>query len=76
MNVHRPPRLMRKRVVSAAWRGVPIDVLLRVGRERVVDHDEWFLGEVAVGLAQIESGQTHAVVEARLARKLANASRH
>ncbi len=71
MNVHLSPDL--ENALAAARRGVSIEILVREAVERLVDHDEWFIREVRVGLVQIDTGQvlTHEAVGACLATRLA-----
>ena len=73
MDLHLSPELEGKLVAAAGRRGVSVEALAREALERAVDYDEWFIGEVEAGLAQVEAGQTvtHEAVGARLAKKLA-----
>jgi len=45
--------------------------------ERLINYDEWFIGEVEKGLAQIERGEvlTHEAVGTRLEERLAQKPR-
>ena len=73
MELHLPLELEGKLAAAASRRGVSVDVLAREALERAVDYDDWFIGEVETGLAQVDAGQTltHDVVGQRLAKKLA-----
>jgi predicted transcriptional regulator len=46
--------------------------------ERVVNYDEWFIGDVEKGLAQIERGEvlTHQTVGARLDKRMTQKQPH
>lgn len=57
MNVHLFPNREGKLALAAKRRGVSIEVLVREVIERTVAHDEWFIREVEVGLAQIDTGK-------------------
>jgi predicted transcriptional regulator len=73
MELHLPLELEGKLAAAASRRGVSIEVLAREALERAVDYDDWFIGEVETGLAQVEAGQTltHDAVGTHLAKKLA-----
>ena len=53
-------------------RGTDPQALAREAIERLVGYDDWFVGEVEKGLAQIERGETlsHEEVGTRLAKHL------
>lgn len=72
MELRLSPDLESKLALAADRRGVSVEVLAREALERAVDYDDWFIREVEVGLAQIDSGQvlTHDAVGKRLATKL------
>jgi predicted transcriptional regulator len=72
MEVHLRPELQAKLTQLAAVEGRDADTLVQEAVERLVDHDQWFIGEVEKGLAQIERGEvlTHKEVGARLERLL------
>lgn len=59
--------------VRASRSGVSVEALAREALERAVDFDDWFLGEVETGLAQVDAGQTmtNDAVGERMAKKLA-----
>ena len=73
MEVNLRPELQAKLARLAAVEGRDADALVQEAVERLVDHDQWFIGEVEKGLAQIERGEvlTHKEVGARLERLLA-----
>jgi predicted transcriptional regulator len=56
----------------AEQQGRDTEALAREAIERLVDHDEWFIREVEVGLTQVEQGKvlTHEEVGARVERML------
>ena len=57
----------------ASAQGRDANALVREAVERLADYDEWFIGEVEKGLAQMEAGEvlTHEEVGNRLERRLA-----
>ena len=61
----------------ANQRGTDPQALAREAIERLVGYDDWFVGEVEKGLAQIERGETlsHEEVDTRLAKHLAEEPR-
>ncbi len=73
MELHLPRELEGKLVAAASRRGVSVDALAQEALERAVDYEEWFLGAVEAGLADVEAGKTlaHDAVGARMAKKLA-----
>ena len=72
MEVNLSPDLEAKLARIANQRGCEAEAVARDAIERVVNHDEWFIGEVEKGLAQIERSQvlTHEAVGARLEKQL------
>jgi predicted transcriptional regulator len=72
MEVHVSPELQAKLTRLAAVQGRDADTLVQEAIKRLVDYDEWFIGEVEKGLAQIERGEvlTHEEVGARVERLL------
>jgi predicted transcriptional regulator len=72
MEVHIHPDVQAKLTRLAAERGRDPEALAREAIERFVDYDEWFLGEVEKGLAQIDRGEvlTHEAVGARIEKLL------
>ena len=71
------PDLEAKLARIATQRGCDAEDVARDAIERVVNYDEWFIGEVEKGLAQIERGEvlTHEAVGARLDKRLAQKPR-
>ena len=72
MEVNLSPDLEAKLARIANQRGCEAEAVARDAIERVVNHDEWFIGEVEKGLAQIERGEvlTHEAVGVRLEKQL------
>jgi predicted transcriptional regulator len=72
MEVRLTPDLQAKLARVAAERGRDAETLAKEVIERFVDYDEWFIGEVEKGLAQIERGEvlTHEEVGTRLEKLL------
>ena len=72
MELNLSPDLEAKLARLANQRGCDAEAVAREAIERVVNYDEWFLGEVEKGLAQIERGDvlTHEAVGARLEKRL------
>ena len=72
MEVNLSPDLEAKLARVAGQRGCDAGALAREAIERLVNYDEWFVGEVEKGLAQIERGAvlTHEAVGARLAKRV------
>jgi predicted transcriptional regulator len=68
MEVTLSPDLQAKLTRIAQERGTDAQALAREAIERMVEYDDWFVGEVEKGLAQIERGETlsHEEVGARL----------
>jgi predicted transcriptional regulator len=73
MEVHLNPELDARLTRLAAVEGRDTDALVQEAIERLVDYDQWFIGEVEEGLAQIERGEvlTHDEVGARLEKLMA-----
>lgn len=73
MELHLPLELEGKLAAAASRRGVSVEVLAHEALKRAIDYDDWFIGEVETGLAQIDAGQTltHDAVDERMAKKLA-----
>jgi predicted transcriptional regulator len=71
MEVNLSPDLEAKLARIANQRGCEAEAVARDAIERVVNHDEWFIGEVEKGLAQIERGEvlTHEAVGVRLEKQ-------
>jgi len=67
------PDVQTKLTRIAAERGSNVEALAREAIERFVEYDQWFVGEVEKGLAQIERGEvlTHEEVGARMEKFLA-----
>jgi predicted transcriptional regulator len=72
MEVNLSPDLEAKLGRIANQRSCDAEAVARDAIARVVNHDEWFIGEVEKGLAQIERGDvlTHEVVGSRLGKRL------
>jgi predicted transcriptional regulator len=72
MEVNLSPDLEAKLARIASQRGCDAEAVARDAIERVVNYDEWFIGEVDKGLAQIERGEviTHEAVGSRLEKRL------
>lgn len=72
MEVNLSAELKAKLARIAERRGISPEDAAREAIERLVDYDDWFVREVAKGLAQIEAGQTltHDEVGERLSRHL------
>jgi predicted transcriptional regulator len=72
MEVNLTPDLQARLSHLAAQQGRDTEALAREAIERLVDYDEWFIGEVEKGLTQLKQGKvlTHEEVGARLERKL------
>ena len=77
MEVNLPPDLEAKLARIANQRGCDAEAVARDAIERVVNYDQWFIGEVEKGLAQLERGEvvTHEAVGTRLAERLAQKPR-
>jgi predicted transcriptional regulator len=75
MELNVPPDLETKLARAADRRGITPEVLVLEAIERAVEYDDWFLGEVEKGLAQVERGEVlrHEEVGARLERRLTEA---
>jgi predicted transcriptional regulator len=71
MEVDLEPDVEAKLTRLAAERGCDAEMLAREAIERFVGYDEWFIGEVEKGLAQIDRGETlsHEEVGARIGRR-------
>ena len=72
MEIHLNPDLQAKLARLAAQQGRNTEALAQEAIERFVDYDEWFIGEVEKGLAQIEQGEvlTHEEVKTRIEKLL------
>jgi predicted transcriptional regulator len=72
MEVNLSPDLEAKLARIANQRGCDAEAVARDAIERVVNYDEWFIGEVEKGLAQIDRGEvlTHEAVRSRLEKRL------
>ena len=72
MEVNLSPDLQAKLVRIAGQRGCDAEALAKEAIERFVDYDEWFIGEVERGLAQVDRGEvlTHEQVGSRLEKRL------
>jgi predicted transcriptional regulator len=57
MEVELTPDLQAKLTRLAAEQGRDTQALVREAVERLVDYDDWFLGEVERGLAAAERGE-------------------
>ena len=73
MEVNLPPELETKLTRLANQRGIDAQRLARTAIESFVNYDDWFIGEVEKGLAQIDRAEvlTHEAVGARLEKRLA-----
>lgn len=73
MVLHLSQALEGKLAAAARRRGVSVEALAHETLERALDHDDWFIGEVEIGLAEAEPGQalTHDALWRRLSKKLA-----
>ena len=73
MEVSLSPDLEAKLARIANQRGCDAEAVARDAIERVVNYDDWFIGEVDKGLAEIDQGDvlTHEAVTARLEQRLA-----
>ena len=67
MKVSLSPDLEAKLARVASQRGCDAEAVVRDAIERIVNYDEWFVGEVDKGLAQIERGEvlTHEAFASR-----------
>lgn len=72
MEVNLNPDLQARLALLAAEQGRDSGTLAREAIERLVDYDEWFVGEVAKGLAATDRGDllTHEEVGGRLDKAL------
>jgi predicted transcriptional regulator len=72
MEVNLNPDLQARLAHLAAQQGRDTEALAREAIERLVDYDEWFIGEVEKGLAAADRGEllTHAEVGQRLEKIL------
>ena len=72
MEVNLNPDLQARLALLAAQQGRDTEALSREAIERLVDYDEWFIGEVEKGLAAADRGEllTHAEVGQRLEKIL------
>jgi predicted transcriptional regulator len=72
MEVHLNSDLQAKLARLAARQGRNTEALAQEAIERLVDYDEWFIGEAEKGLAQIERGEvlTHEEVGTRIEKLL------
>ena len=72
MEVSLSPEQQAKLARLAQERGTDAQALAREAIVRLLDYDDWFVGEVEKGLAQVESGNTltHEEVGARLNKHL------
>jgi predicted transcriptional regulator len=72
MEVNLSPDLEAKLARIANQRGCDAEAVARDAIERVVNYDEWFIGEVEKGLAQIDRGEvlTHEAVGSRVEKRL------
>lgn len=72
MELNVPPDLETKLARAADRRGIAAEALALEAIERAVEYDDWFLREVAKGLAQIQRGEvlTHEEVGARVEKRL------
>lgn len=72
MEVILSPELQAKLTRIARDRGTDAEAVAREAIERLVDYDDWFVGEVEKGLAQIDRGETlsHDDVGMRLRERL------
>jgi len=70
LNLSPDPEAKLARIANQ--RGCDAQAVAREAIERVVNYDEWFIGEVDPGLAQIERGNvlTHEAVGDRLEKRL------
>jgi predicted transcriptional regulator len=57
MEVHLPPDVQAKLNRIAAQQGRNTESLVHEAVERLVDYDEWFMGEVKKGLAAADRGE-------------------
>ncbi len=57
MEVRLTPDLEAKLSRMAAEQGRPTGTLVRAAVERLVDYDEWFLREIAIGKAAADRGE-------------------
>lgn len=77
MKVELTPELQAKLDAVAAQQGRDAQSLVQEAVERLVDYDQWFVGEVEKGLKQIERGEfiDHEEVGARLEKLLSEKTR-
>lgn len=73
MEVSLSPDLEAELARIANQRGCDTEAVARDAIERVVNYDDWFIGENDKGLAEIDNGDvlTHEAVTARLEPRLA-----
>lgn len=78
MEVNLRPELQAKLTRLAEMEGRDTDTLVEEAIERLVDYDDWFIGEVQKGMEQIERGEvlTHDEVGARLEKLLREKQSH
>ena len=72
MEVNLNPDLQARLSLLAMQQGRDMEALAREAIERLVDYDEWLIGEVEKGLTQVKQGKVlaHEEVGTRLERKL------
>lgn len=77
MEVNLTPEHQAKLDEVAAQQGRDAQSLVQEAVQRLVDYDQWFVGEVEKGLAQIERGEVleHEEVGARLEKLLSEKQR-
>ena len=69
MQVNLPPELQAKLDRIAAQQGRAPESLVNEAVERLVDYDEWFIGQVEKGLAQVEREKCLNMNKSRQKRK-------
>jgi predicted transcriptional regulator len=68
MEIKLPPELQAKLDRIASQQGRDTKSLVQEAVERLADYDEWFIGQVEKGLAQVDRGEVleHEEVAARM----------
>jgi predicted transcriptional regulator len=77
MQVNLPPDLQAKLDRIAAQQGREPQSLVNEAVERLLGYDEWFIGQVEKGLAQVERGEVfeHEEVTAKIEELIRNQPR-
>ena len=78
MEIKLSPELQAKLDRIASQQGRDTESLVQEAVERLADYDEWFIGQVEKGLAQIDRGEVleHEEVAARIEKLIEQKRRH